>query len=162
MSLPINKKVFRLTNRISKSFKLLVDNYTFAVTFLFRIREKIRLTFVATLAARVSATINSRRIRLTFLSKLITKITQTISSRKIKLTILPREIKKAVTTILFNTRLTISSKAIQKLVVNMAQARLTLVTSPILAQFFTLGDYDPDTLGTLDTETLGDLDYIAT
>lgn len=34
--------------------------------------------------------------------------------------------------------------------------------SPILAVFFTLGDWDASTLGTLDTDTLLDLDYTAT
>lgn len=157
-----NKKSFKLINRVSHSFRIFVDGFTFAVTFFFRIRERIRITFISKLRTKLTTTINSRRIRLVMQSKLIANVIQTISSRSIRLTSIAQEIKKAVTTIDSDMLIVFISKATQKAVVAMTQGRFRLITSPVLAQFFTLGTYDPSTLGTLDTETLGDMDYIST
>jgi len=159
-SIITNEKTFTLINRVSKTFSLGIKNFAYAATLLFRIRDRIRLTFSPVFAVGLFSTISLRRVRLLFSQmKLITKITQTISLRRIRITYIFRQKMASFVTIFSRIRMTIISSARQKLVSSIIIKKITLAITPTLAQFFTLGDYDPDTLGTLDTLTLGDMDY---
>lgn len=160
MTPPVNQKTFNLVNRVSKSFDLLISNFAYVATLLFRIAFKIGITFSPIFALKVIATINLRRIRIIVSqTKLITSITQTINARKVRLIYTMRETLKAVSTISLRLRMTPVSKAIQKVVSSIIIKKVVLTINPTLAQFFTLGYFDPQTLGDLDALTLGEMDY---
>lgn len=163
MSSPINEKSFNLYNRIQKVFSLSVAHFAFAATLLLRIRLRLQMTFAPVFAINISSIIRLRRIRILISQvKLITKITQTINLRRVHLSIFAREIIKFVITYSSKIPILIVSTARQKLVSSIIIKKIVLTINPTLAQFFTLGDYDPDTLGSMDTETLGELDYVET
>ena len=160
MTPPVNQKSFTLINRVSKTFPIIISNFAYAATLLFRIRDRIRLSFSPTFYIKFIYTLTLKRIRLIISQvKLITKPTQTIDLRRVRLIVTVRERLKAVTTIYGRLRLTIVSSARQKLVSSIIIKKIVLSITPTLAHFFTLGDFDPDTLGTLDVQTLGDMDY---
>lgn len=156
----INKKYFRMKIQATKTFRMYIQDFAFAVTFLFRMREKIRLTFSPSFRVKPALTINSRRIRLILSSRLITRMTQTISSRRIRLNFSMKEIQKAVTTVSMNHPMTFFMRSRQRIMTTINNGRLRVLISPTIAQFFNLGTYDPQTLGTLDTKTLGQMDYV--
>ncbi len=155
----INKKTFSLINRISKSFTLYIANFALSVTFIFRIRDRVRLFFTPILALRMVSTITIKRIRLTISQmKLTEKITQTINARRVKITYVFKEALKAVTIFTFKNVTTFIMKERDKVVTIIRQkAPLTFVA--ILGTFYTLLEYDPDTLSATDAITLGVLDY---
>ncbi len=160
MTPPVNQKTFKLINRISKSFDLIIDNFAYAATLLFRVAFKIGMVLSPTFALRFVTTINLRKIRIIVSqTKLITSITQTINARRVKFVFTIKERLKAVSTISLRLRMTPISKAIQKVISTITIKKITITAVPILAQFFTLGYFDPQTLGTLDTLTLGQMDY---
>ena len=155
-----NEKNFRLVNRISKNFQIIITNFEYAATLLFRINMKIAIGFIPTFAARISSAIRLRRIRIVISTvKLITKITQTINSRRINIAFAIRERLKAVTSIVMKHPILFVSKARQKIVSIVSEGFLHIAWVMTLATFFTLGDFGPDTLGDLDVLTLGDMDY---
>ncbi len=157
---PINKKTFSLTVIQSKTFSVFINGFQYATSMFFRIFFKIPITFVGSALAKISPTINVKRVRLVISQmKLITKITQTISAKRVRVTVFYRERGKIATTIYGRLRITPVLKAIQKSVSNINLRKVILTISPTLAQFFTLGVYDPTTLGTQDTKTLGQMDY---
>lgn len=137
-----------------------VANFAYAATLLFRIRFKIPITYVYSSIGKIYSTIRLRRVKITIsVMKLITSMTQTINLRRVKITASMKEIGKIYSTIYGRLRLTITSKAIQKVVSSIIIKKVVLIIDPTLAQFFTLGDYDPQTLGDLDALTLGEMDY---
>ena len=156
----INRKSFRTKIRATKSFRMYIQDFAFAVTFLFRMREKIRLTFIPSFMVKPSLTINSRRIRLLLSSRLITRMTQTISSRRIRLNFSMKEIQKAATTISAKHPMVFFIRSRQRIMTTINNGKLRVLVSPTIAQFFNLGTYDPQTLGTLDTKTLAQMDYV--
>lgn len=163
MSLPVNKKTFNVINRISKSFSMIISHFAFATTLLFRVRFTIRQIITPTFAVKASSIINLRKVKLVISQvKLITKITQTINLRKIKLNMTMKEIGKLVITMYGRVRIGFVSKAIQKASSSIIIKKVQILATPILATFYTLGNFDPDTLGTLDVLTLGDMDYTIT
>jgi len=162
MTPPVNQKTFSLVNRVSKSFDLLINDFAYAATLLFRIAFKIGTSFSPTFALAAFTTINLRKIKLIISQvKLITSITQTINARRVRLIYTMRERLKAVSTISLRLRMTPVSKAIQKAVSSIIIKKVVLTIDPTLAQFFILGDFDPQTLGDLDALTLGEMDYTA-
>jgi len=162
MTPPVNQKTFSLVNRVSKSFDLLINDFAYAATLLFRIAFKIGMSFSPTFALAAFTTINLRKIKLIISQvKLITSITQTINARRVRLIYTMRERLKAVSTISLRLRMTPVSKAIQKAVSSIIIKKVVLTIDPTLAQFFILGDFDPQTLGDLDALTLGEMDYTA-
>ena len=157
---PVNQKTFNLTNRISKSFYLIIDNFFYAATLLMNVLFKLRITFSPTFAIAFLTNINLRKIKLIISQvKLRVSITQTINARRVRIIYVAKERMKAVVTILLKNRITFISKAIQKLVSTIVIKKIQIIATPILAQFFTLGYFDPQTLGTLDVLTLGEMDY---
>ncbi len=162
MTPPVNQKTFSLVNRVSKSFDLLINDFAYAATLLFRIAFKIGMSFSPTFALAAFTTINLRKIKLIISQvKLITSITQTINARRVRLIYTMRERLKAVSTISLRLRMTPVSKAIQKAASSIIIKKIVLTIDPTLAQFFILGDFDPQTLGDLDALTLGEMDYTA-
>lgn len=160
MTPPVNQKTFNLVNRVSKSFDLLINNFAYAATLLFRVAFKIGIVLSPTFALKFITTINLRRIKIIVSqTKLITSITQTINARRIKFVFTMKERLKAISTISLRLRMTPVSKAIQKVISTITIKKITINAIPVLAQFFTLGYYDPQTLGDLDTLTLGEMDY---
>lgn len=162
MTPPVNKKTFDLINRVSKSFDLIVDNFAYAATLLVTLRSRLILTFIPTFALGFSSIINLKKIRLIISQvKLTVKPTQTINLRRVRITYSIRERITNTITILSRIGILAVSSARQKLVSNIIIKKIVLTITPTLAQFSTLGQFDPDTLGTLDVLTLGDMDYTA-
>ena len=92
--------------------------------------------------------------------KLIVKPTQVFNLKKISIQALSKLIGQLFATININNSIFFISKAIQRVITSVIIKKIRFTFTAILATFFTLGDYDPDTLLVMDTETLGDLDYI--
>jgi hypothetical protein len=155
----INKKSFTLINRIRKTFPIIIANFEFATTLLFRIIQQIDISFVATFAAKVFTTINVKRIRATYIMKLLANISQVINSRYVKITYSMKQIMKFVVPIDVEMQLGFVSKAIQKLITVMNAGKIHFTATAIYAVFSILGTFDPQTLGTLDADTLGTMDY---
>lgn len=156
-----NSKSFNIINRFSKSFSLVVEGFQFATSLFMRIRFKIPITFVTSAIANVFTNIRLRRIQITISPvKLIGKLVTTINLRRVRLNFSMKETGKIYTTIYGRVRLNLVTKAIQKIVTSINLRRINIAFDPTIAQFFTLGVYDPDTLGDWDAATLGQMDYV--
>lgn len=155
-----NTKTYSVITRSSKTFNLLISGFRSATTFIFRIRDKVSIAFVSTLASKISTTMNLKRIRMIVSQvKLTTKMTQTINSKRISITYIFRQRMKSVATIYSYSPILFSSKVQQKILSSIKQGILSIGISPTLASFYTLGDHDAKTLGEMDLLTLGELDY---
>ena len=155
-----NEKNFRLVNKISQNFQIIIANFEYAATLLFNINMKIAIGFMPTFIAKMVIAMRLRRIRIVISTvKLITKMTQAISLRRVRLSFSIREQMKAVTAIVIKHPMLFVSKARQKIVSAINEGFLHVAWDMTVATFFTLGDFDPDTLGDLDAFTLGDMDY---
>lgn len=160
MTSPINKKTFSLVNRISNSFDIIIDNFSYAATLLANFRSRIIFIILPAFVLRISYIISLKRIRLLISQiKLIVNPSQTISLRRIKITYFARERLSNFLTIFARLRMNPNYSARQKLATNIIIKKIILNIDPTLAEFFTLGYFDPSTLGTLDSLTLGDMDY---
>lgn len=160
MTPPKNSKTFNLIVRTSETFDLIIENFAYAATLLFRIRNKIRITFSPQFFLVMYSTINLRRIRVLISQmKLITSLTQVINLRRVRIILSIKERIKFVSTVYGRVRLSVSSKAIQKVITSIIIKKVSFTMIPILATFYTLGDYDPQILGDLDSLTLGEMDY---
>lgn len=156
----VNKKSFNIVVKATKSFIIYINDFAFAVTFLFRIKNSIRLTYIPKFITKFTQVINSRRIIISYIMKQRLSIIQTINSKRISSTYIIKEILKFTTTIRQSTPIIFVSKGIQKLVTIINQGHLTISYSPTLGQFVLLGTLDPQTLGTLDVQILEDLDFV--
>lgn len=155
-----NEKTFRLVNKVSQSFSMIVTNFQYVATLITNIRLKLNLAFVPLLQMKLITIMRLRKIRLTISQmKLIANMVQTISSRRINILTTLRQRMKAVVVIYTRLPITFISKARQKLVSIIAGGKLLIAATPNLVQLFLLGRYDPDTLGTWDASTLGAMDY---
>jgi len=156
-----NKKSYNISIRTSQAYTFIISGFQFATSLFFRIRDHIVITFVPKFTTKMVTNINLRKIKLVISQmKLIANMTQTISLRTVKINYTMRDIMKFVTTIYIRNPITFISSGIQKITSTMNTGILGIDFNPTLANFFTLGDNDPDTLGTMDTETWGDLDYV--
>jgi len=156
-----NKKSFNLISVSSKNFNLILSSFDYAVTFLFRIRNKIKITFVANLINKFTQTINLKKIRILISQvKLIVRPTQTLNLKKIKFTIISKLIGKIISIIKIKNVITFTSSARQKIISSIILKKIKFTFTAILATFFTLAYHDPSTLATMDVQTLADLDYI--
>jgi len=156
-----NKKSFNLTSVSSKTFSLILSSFDYAVTFLFRINNKIKITFVASLINKFTQTINLKKIKILISQvKLIVKPTQTVNLKKIKLLALSKLIGKIVSVININNVIIFISSARQKIISSIILKKIKFTFTAILATFFTLAYHDPSTLATMDIQTLADLDYV--
>ena len=156
-----NKKSFNLTSVSSKTFSLILSSFDYAVTFLFRIRNKIQITFIASLINKLTQTINLKKIRIIISQvKLIVKPIQIFNLKKIKLVAVSKLIGKIISTINIKNTIVFISKAGQKIISLIILKKIKFTFTAILATFFTLAYHDPSTLATMDVQTLADLDYI--
>lgn len=157
-----NKKSFNLTSVSSKTFNLILSSFDYAITFLFRINNKIKIIFIVSLINKITQTINLKKIRILISQvKLIVKPTQTINLKKVRLVVISKLIGKIVSVIKIKNVITFVSLARQKIVSTIIFKKIKFTFVAILATFFTLGNFDPDTLLIMDAKTLGELDYIA-
>ena len=156
-----NKKSFNLTSVSSKTFNLILSSFDYAVTFLFRINNKIKITFVANLINKFTQTINLKKIKILISQvKLIVKPTKTVNLKTIKLVAISKLIGKIVSVIKIKNVITFISTARQKIVSSIILKKIKFTFTAILATFFTLAYHDPSTLAVMDIQTLADLDYI--
>ncbi len=156
-----NKKSFSITSVSSKTFSLILSSFDYAVTFLFRINNKIKITFVASLINKITQTINLKKIRILISQvKLIVKPTQVVNLKKIRLSIILRLVGKIISTIRIKNVITFISSARQKVISSIVLKKIKFTFTAILATFFTLAYHDPSTLAAMDVQTLADLDYI--
>lgn len=154
-----NKKSFDLRVVYSKTFPLILSTFDYAVTFLFRIRNKISITFVSQLISNFITIINLKRIRILASGKLIGKQTQTINLKRVRLVISTKAIGKILSTIRIKKLMTFVSTARQKVLSSIVIKKIKFGFTAILATFFTLADHDPSALSVMDVQTLADLDY---
>ena len=156
-----NKKSFITKLVSSKSFTFILDSFDYAVTFLFRITQRIPITFVS--HAKIGSVINMalKKVKMVVSnSRLIGKIVSNITLKKVKLTMTIREIGKMLFPIaLVKIKIGFISKGIQKLVSSFTIKKVKISFIGLYGTFYTLGLYDPQTLGTLDTQTLSQLDF---
>lgn len=156
-----NKKSFNIVSVSSKAFSFILDSFDYAVTFLFRINNKIRISFIGSAIVKFTQIINLKRIRIIISQvKLIVKPTQIFNLKKIKILISSKLIGKISSILHIKNTILFISKARQRIISSIILKKISFVFTAILATFFTLGEYDPDTLATMDIKTLGDLDYI--
>jgi hypothetical protein len=155
-----NKKSFDLIVRAKETFDLYIYNFQMAVTFFFRIRDKIRLSFIASLITKMITTLSIKKVRLQFSMKLKESVSLILNSKRINISYIFKERLKALVTIVSGATMILNMKLRQKLSTTLHQGILTLSISPILAKFFLLSDFDLDILGDLDVNDLGDMDYI--
>lgn len=156
-----NSKSFNIINRFSKSFSLVVDGFQFATSLFMRIRFKIPIVFNSSAISQIFTNIRLRRIIISISPvKLIGNLVTNINLRRVRLNFSMKETGKIYTTIYGGVRINFVTKAIQKIVTAINLKKIRINFDPTIAQFFTLGTYDPQTLGTLDTQTLGALDYV--
>lgn len=157
-----NKKSFNLTSVSSNTFKLILTSFDYAITFLFRIRNKIQITFIASIINKMTQTINLKKIRIIISQvKLIVSPTQIFNLKKIKILAVSKLIGKLVSTIRIKNTIVFVSKATQKTISSIILKKVKFGFTAILATFFTLAYHDPSTLATMDVQTLAELDYIA-
>lgn len=154
-----NSKSFNLTVIARKSFDLIIDNFDFAFTLLFRLREHIRVEFLSTAIANATQSLRVKRVKIVSLMKMIFKNYPVITVKKIKMVLNMR--LAILFDMLLNEHISLSmiSTIGQRLVLPLSIKKVRISADPTLAEFYTLGQYDPDTLGTMDLLTLGELDY---
>lgn len=155
----INKKTFTLINRINQSFDIAINNFAFAITFIFHIKPKIAISYIMSLISNAITYINLKTIRISYIPSFIANLTQTINNKTIKIIYSISERMNFVTTINIRNTILFVSNAVQNVITIMHNGKIHIIANPTIAVFFTLGTYDPSTLTTLDTSTLGALDH---
>ena len=157
----VNKKTYNLYIRATKTFSLIILGFSKSASWPFRtIIKSIKITYLMKSIMKMITFLNLRKIKIT-ISKttLIGKIVSAINLKKIKLIIIAKIRTKIISVIYYRLKFSFVSKARQKLISIIKTGKLSFVLTPVLATFFTLSVYDPQTLGTLDTLTLGQMDF---
>ena len=155
-----NKKTFSLFKRTSSSFSSVVTGFSVVTTLLFRIRDKIKLTFVMSLISKMTTTVNLRKVRLNFGTvKLITAPLITINAKRIKITYNLKERLKFNISILLKNRITWGMSMRQKMISTIGVKKVKITFNPSIFEFLKLLTLDPQTLATLDVKALGEMDY---
>jgi hypothetical protein len=154
-----NKKVLSFIVKRSKEFSVSLYGFVYAATLFFRIVNSISITILPQFTTKLVSTINQGRVNLATVFRQVGNIVTAINLKKVNLIISVKETGKIRTTIYLRNEIVFISSALQKIVSSVKTGKLSLLISPILATFFTLGTYDPTTLGTQDVKTLGTMDY---
>ena len=154
-----NKSSFNLVFRNKSSFSFALTGFVFAVTFFFRIRERINIEIVPSLISKLFTTVKGGIIRNSYTMKIQQKVTQVISARRVKVSYVMKQRMKNVIADTMKIPIVFSLRERQKVQTLIKTGILSISIIPILALFYTLGDYDPDTIGSMDATTLGDLDF---
>ena len=122
-----NKKSFNLTSVSSKTFSLILSSFDYAVTFLFRINNKIKITFVASLINKFTQTINLKKIRILISQvKLIVKPTQSVNLKTVRLVAVSKLIGKIVSVVRIKNVITFVSAARQKIISSIILKKIKL------------------------------------
>jgi hypothetical protein len=155
-----NKAVFTIAIGLTKAYALAIHGFVVASTWIFRTRETIRTHFVPQFASNFRIALVLKPIRLG-VSKIIlgTILFSTIQLRKIRIVTSTKLRMKALVPLILRIRLSAWTKAKQKITIPVRIKKIVLAFVPIVASFYTLGDYSAITLGVLDPYTLGALDY---
>lgn len=156
-----NKTTFNIRSVASKSFNFILDSFDYAVTFLFRIKQKFQIQFVSSALLKFTSTIAIKKVKLSFIPRTIGKILLSLKLKTVKLTVIARESGKLITALgIKKIKLTIFSRAISKIAsLPFTIKKIKIGFIAIYGTVYTLAIYDPQTLGTLDPQTLGDLDF---
>lgn len=155
-----NETTFRLVNRISKDFSIIISNFEYAATLLANIRSKLRINLIMSLLTNISSSVLLRKIKISISQvKLITSLVQTINSKTIRISIVFRQRMSSIISIYLRNPISFVSKARQKILSTISDGKLIISTSPVFVILFTLGHWDVYTLLPLDSMTLGDMDY---
>jgi hypothetical protein len=155
----INKKTFTLINRISQSFDIAINNFAFAVTFLFRIKPKIIIDYIASFISYATVVLYIKSIKSSYIASYIYNQVQIINNKTIKAVYAISEIMNAASTINIKNTIVFISNAIQYATTIIDNKKISIIANPTIAVFFTLGDHDSSALSVLDPKTLGALDY---
>jgi len=157
-----NRKSFSLIIKERKSFNVILSYFDFAITFLFSIKQKISLSYVMSTLSKISQSFYIKKIRISILSfKLFIRIFQLINIKRIKLSIVLRQIMRFVIVPKLQIDLSAYSILRQKILSSIILKRIKLNLTAVLATFYPLSTYDPQSLLTLDSKTLGEMDYTA-
>jgi len=155
-----NQVTLNLITRARKSFDLILTNFAFAYTLLATFDIKTKLTLLMSVVTSISKIITIKKIKMV-VSKmsLIGKQIQTINLKRVRIvSYLSERVSFVFVT---NERLVVSLLASLRQKANSAiNIKQDMITSVLLATFYTLGTYDVETLGYMDVITLGDLDYL--
>jgi hypothetical protein len=156
----MNQKNFSIINRISKSLSLYITDFPYVITLLFRISDRMVLTFTPIVAMIFSSTIIIKRVRLTISSvKFTEKPVATIKGGIVRLAYTIKESLKITYALeILGQIIDFGMSLIQKANTTIVQ-QMPLSATMLLASFNTLGMFEVIDLGTLDSETLGDMDY---
>jgi hypothetical protein len=155
-----NSKSFNLIVKENKSFSFIMSYFDYAITFVFNIKPKIVLTYLMSVLSKITQTLTVKKVKILISKmKLISAIIQTINVKKIKIVSSFIQIIKFVINPKINLDLVFVGLLRQKIVSLINMKNLTITSSVILATFYPLSVYDPQTLLTLDSMTLGAIDY---
>ena len=157
-----NKKSFDLIVRTKETFNIYLYNFQMAVTFFFRIRDTINITFIPKMSTKIFSTLTIKKVKIISSTKLIESVLYTLNLKRISLVCSIKERLKAIVTFTSMVAIDFSMRMRQKLVTTIYQGLLGISFEPILAKFYLLSDFDLDTLADVDSLTLGDMDYIIT
>lgn len=154
-----NKRIFKLIKQVSSSFYLTATGFSVVTTLLFRIRDKIKLTFIMSLITKFTQQIRIKRVKLSFIIKLIEKPSILIRT-KIRLVSIMKEILKFTIPIFIRARVVWNMRLIQKFPpATISLKKIKITFTPQIFEFLKLSTFDPQTLATLDTKALGEMDY---
>lgn len=160
-----NKHSFIAYIRNKRSFSLIIDNLAIAVNWIAGIKiSRIRIIVSQMLIQmRLPLTVQIKRIRITnILFRMRTNIVHTISARWVRVVANMRQQMRFVHTISAR-RVTIGSfmRQVSKLgSVPIKLYKIVLGANMLIAQFYLLSTYDPQTLSAMDATDLEDLDYV--
>jgi hypothetical protein len=157
-----NSKSFSLIKRVAKSFTLTLSGFAQATSLFITIRvPKIVMTMVAKIYFNTMSAIRIPITKITVSkTSLVGYVIQAIKVPYIKMAFSAmKQTMYSITNIFLRVRFTIVSKARIRLLTLIHVPKFVFTLVPIVALFYLLGTYDPQTLGTLDTSTLGTMDY---
>ena len=155
-----NKAAFTIAVGLSKAFAIAMHGYVVANTWIFRTKDKINIGFIPKFTVKFVSAINVRTIRMN-VSKIILAagVRSAIQLRKIRIVAYTKARMKLSFATILRIGISAYTKAKQKITMTMRLRKVAIAFVPIVAAFYTLGDYATSTLGAMDTSTLGALDY---
>lgn len=158
-----NTKSFNLTNVASKSFTLILKAFDYALTFLFRIKQKIQITFVSHASMKAISNIVIKKIKMTISSvKFLAYNLLALNLKPVRIVSTIREIGKIASAINIGTiHQEFVSHARQKIVSNIIIKKIKILWVATLGTFYTLASFDSETLSSLDIKMLAEMDGVS-
>lgn len=157
------KKTFSVNVVALKAFSFMMDSFDYAVTFLFNIKQKVKISFVSSASIKAVSNIILKKIKLNIsMPRLIGRQVQGITVKKIKLSVTIKEIGKLIFPItLKKIKIGFTARDRQRTTSAIGLKKIKFGFTGSYGTQPQLGTFDPQTLGTLDTNTLGDMDFIS-